>query len=97
MAEANRRQFALEELLPVFEAQERLGHPCILMGGQAVCHWSRRYLASEPVLQAMERETALLSKDVDFQGSRQAAIAFARALGTRARNPQFSIHNPQSA
>ena len=42
MAEENRRQFALEELAPVFQAQERLGHSCVLTGGQSVIHWAKR-------------------------------------------------------
>ena len=87
MAEANPKQFALEELLPVFEAQKRLGHSCVLIGGQSVFHWALRYLPDEPVLQAMQRATSLLSKNIDFQGSREAGIAFARSLGCRAEVP----------
>lgn len=89
MVEENRRQFALEELGPVFQAQERLGHACVLMGGQSACHWAKRFLASEPALQELEREAPLLSKDVDFQGDRDAVIAFARALGQHAEVPDF--------
>jgi hypothetical protein len=89
MANESRRQFALEELTPVFKAQQDLGHSCILMGGQSVCHWAKRFLASEPALQELERIAALLSKDVDFQGERAAAVAFARALGQRAEVPGF--------
>ena len=89
MAEEPRRQFALEELVPVFQAQERLGHACVLMGGQSACHWAKRFLASETALQELEREAPLLSKDVDFQGDRDAAIAFARALGQHADVPDF--------
>lgn len=73
----------------MFQAQERLGHSCILMGGQSVCHWARRFLDSEPALRELEREAPLLSKDVDFQGDRGAAIAFARALGRHAEVPDF--------
>ena len=73
----------------VFQVQERLGHPCVLMGGQSVFHWAKRFLAAEPALQELEQEAPFLSKDVDFQGDRSAAIAFARALDTRAEVPDF--------
>jgi hypothetical protein len=89
MADAPRRQFTLEELTPVFAAQERLGQRCILMGGQSVCFWAKRFMSSEAALSELERESAFLSKDVDFQGDRAAAIALARALGERAELPSF--------
>ncbi|MBI2929224.1 MAG: hypothetical protein HYY24_26465 [Verrucomicrobia bacterium] len=89
MADEERKQFALEELASVFEALERLGHPCVLIGGQCVCYWARRYLSTEPALQEIAQATPLLSKDVDFHGQRQAVIALARAFGTRAQVPSF--------
>ncbi|NBV21844.1 MAG: hypothetical protein EBS05_07975 [Proteobacteria bacterium] len=59
------------------------------MGGQSVIHWAKRFLQSEPALRELEAEAPLLSKDVDFQGDRDAAIAFARALNAQAEVPDF--------
>lgn len=87
MASEALRQFSLDEIAPIFPALERLGHPCVLFGGQSVCLWALRFLPTEPALQKMRRLTPLVSKDVDFQGSRDSAIALARALGSRAEVP----------
>lgn len=76
-----RKQFTLDELELVFEAQERLGHPCVLMGGQAVCLWVQRYLDSEPALKQMADAYPFVSKDVDFQGTVAAAQRLAKLLG----------------
>lgn len=78
-----RKQFTLEELELVFDAQERLGHPCVLMGGQAVCLWVQRYLDSEPALKQMSEAYPFLSKDIDFQGTVAAAQRLAKLLDCR--------------
>lgn len=75
------------EMKRLFEVLERLGHPCVLIGGQAVSYWARRYVDESPALAQMERIVPFVSKDVDFQGCREACLAFARALGCRASVP----------
>lgn len=87
MAGEARRQFRFDEVASIFPALERLGHPCVLFGGQSVCLWALRFMPTEPALQEMQRLTPLVSKDVDFQGSRDSVIALARALGTKAEVP----------
>ena len=89
MADEPRTQFALEEIVFLFEALERMEHPCVLMGGQSACYWARRYQTQEPVMQELAEVSPLLSKDVDFQGSREDVIAFARLLGQHAEVPDF--------
>lgn len=89
MADEARTQFALEEIVFLFEALERIGHPCVLMGGQSACYWARRYQSQEPVVGELAEVVPLLSKDVDFQGNREAAISFARVLGQLAEVPDF--------
>ena len=89
MADESRRQFTLEELTFLFATLERLGSPCVLMGGQAAIFWARRYARAEPALREIEEVFPFVSKDVDFQGSREAVIAFARAMGQRAEVPGF--------
>ncbi len=89
MPDESRRQFALEELIPLFATLERIGSPCVLMGGQAACHWSRFFLSTEPALGELAALEPFLSKDVDFQGSRKAVIALACALGKQAEVPDF--------
>lgn len=89
MEDEARTQFALEELGFLFETLERMGHPCVLMGGQSACYWARRYQEQDAAMQELAAESALLSKDVDFQGSRETVIAFARTLGQQAEVPDF--------
>ncbi len=89
MAEESRRQFALEELTFLFAVLEKLGHPCVLMGGQAACYWARRYLPSESALPELGAVSGFLSKDADFQGSREAAVVFAAAFGNKLEAPGF--------
>lgn len=89
MADASRRQFALEELTFLLAALERIGQPCVLMGGQAVCYWARRYLPEEPALQEIALINEFVSKDVDFQGGRDAALAFARTMSCKLQAPSF--------
>jgi hypothetical protein len=89
MAGEDRKQFSLEELVFLFETLDRLQSPCVLMGGQSACYWARRFLATEPALREMERVSQFVSKDVDFQGSRQAAIDLARALRATPEVPGF--------
>lgn len=89
MADANRKQFAPEELGVLFRALDQSGSPCVLMGGQAANFWALRYARVEPALGEIERVFPFVSKDVDFQGDRAAAIALARALGSRAEVPSF--------
>ncbi len=85
----SRRQFAFEELLFLFRTLESADVPCVLMGGQAANFWALRYAATEPALREIEAVFPFVSKDVDFQGSRAAAIGFARALGSKAEVPDF--------
>lgn len=87
MPQAASQPRSLGDLKLVFEALERLGHPCVLIGGQAVSYWARRYAQSSPVLREMEEVVPFVSKDIDFQGRKEACLAFARALGCRARVP----------
>ena len=89
MADANRKQFATEDLGILFRALDQSGSPCVLMGGQAVNFWALRYARVEPALGEIERLFPFVSKDVDFQGDRAAAVALARALGSRAEVPSF--------
>src|SRR3990172_442075 len=89
MADATRRQFEFEELAFLLAALEGIGQPCVLMGGQAVCYWARRYLPDEPALQEIARLSEFVSKDVDFQGGLDAARAFARAVGCKLQAPSF--------
>ena len=89
MAGQDRKQFSLEELVFLFETLERLQSPCVLMGGQSACYWARRFLPVEPSLREMEQVSQFVSKDVDFQGSRQAAIDLARALHATPEVPGF--------
>lgn len=89
MADESRRQFALEDLTALFAALERIDRPCVLMGGQAVCYWALRFLPAEPALQEFARISGFVSKDVDFQGGREAALAFARAMGCKLQAPSF--------
>ena len=89
MSDANPRQFGPEELAEVFRALERIASPCVLIGGQAVNYWARRFLAEEPALQKMEAVAPFLSKDVDFLGSRDATIQLAHAIGCQADLPGF--------
>jgi len=89
MADDTRRQFALEELTFLLAALERIGQPCVMMGGQAVCYWARRYLPEQPALQELARIKEFVSKDVDFQGGLDAARAFARTMGCKLQAPRF--------
>jgi hypothetical protein len=89
MPDNARKQFGLDEIAPVFVALEKLAHPCVLIGGQAVCFWARRYLSEEPALQEFEAVAPFVSKDVDFHGDRDGVIAFAHELGCRAEIPRF--------
>ena len=89
MPDEHRRQFALDELAPLFATLERISSPCVLMGGQAACYWACTFLATEPALGELAALVPFLSKDVDFQGNRDAVIALARALGKRAEVPDF--------
>lgn len=82
-----RKQFALHELKDVLRALEELGFPCTLIGGQAVYCWAGLFLSSDAALQQFSKLTDFLSKDIDFQGSAQAAKAIARKLGCRAELP----------
>lgn len=84
-----RRQFAFEELTFLLAGLERIGRPCVMMGGQAVCYWARRYLPFEPALQEMARISEFVSKDVDFQGGLEAALAFARTMDCKLQAPSF--------
>ena len=47
MADEARTQFGLEELAFLFEALERLGHACMLLGGLFTCYWLARH--AEPL------------------------------------------------
>lgn len=89
MADANRKQFATEDLGILFRALDQSESPCVLMGGQAVNFWALRYAKAEPTLGEIERIFPFVSKDVDFQGDRAAAFALARVLGSRADVPSF--------
>ena len=75
MPDELRRQFALDELAPLFATLERIGSPCVLMGGQAACYWARTFLATEPALGELAQVAPFLSKDVDFQGNRDTILA----------------------
>ena len=66
MAEESRKQFAVEELSFLFAALERIGSPCVLIGGQAACYWARLFLQAEPALAEMQDVDPFLSKDVDW-------------------------------
>jgi hypothetical protein len=88
MAE-ERKQFALHDLKDVLRALEELGFPCTLIGGQAVYCWAGLFVACDPALQQFSKLTDFLSKDIDFQGSAQAAKAVARKLGCRAEVPDL--------
>jgi len=59
------------------------------MGGQAANFWAMRYARVEPTLTEIGRIFPFVSKDVDFQGNRAAALALARELGSRADVPSF--------
>lgn len=89
MAGEDRKQFSFEELVFLFETLERMQSPCVLMGGQSACYWARRFLPVEPSLREMEQVSQFVSKDVDFQGSRQAAIDLALALHATPEVPGF--------
>lgn len=84
-----RKQFALHDLKDVLRALEELGFPCTLIGGQAVYCWAGLFLSSDAALQQFSKLTDFLSKDIDFQGSAQAAKAIARKLGCQAELPDF--------
>ena len=89
MADDERKQFALHDLKDVLRALEELGFPCTLIGGQAVYCWAGLFLSSDTALQQFGKLTDFLSKDIDFQGSAQAAKAIARKLGCRAEVPDL--------
>jgi len=82
-----RKQFALHDLKDVLRALEELGFPCTLIGGQAVYCWAGLFLSGDVALQQFAKLTDFLSKDIDFQGTAQAAKAIARKLGCRAEVP----------
>ncbi|MGO9959996.1 MAG: hypothetical protein ACLP50_29140 [Solirubrobacteraceae bacterium] len=65
----------------------------ILVGGQAVSVWAQRLNVSDPLLSS----ELLASKDVDFEGSADAARAAARLIGGRSRIPSFDHHTPLTA
>lgn len=62
----------------------------ILVGGQAVSVWAQRLNVSDPLLSS----ELLASKDIDFEGSADAARAAADLLGGRSRIPSFDHHTP---
>lgn len=75
-----RRQFTPEDLVRVFRAVSETGAACVLMGGQASNFWSRRFAQNDPGLAAIRNHYGFTSKDVDFQGDRNAATLLASAL-----------------
>lgn len=87
MAADERNQFALRELKDVLRALEELGFPCTLIGGQAVYCWAGLFLSNDAALQQFAKLTHFLSKDIDFQGSAQAAKAIALKLGCQVEVP----------
>ena len=89
MTVENRKQFAPDDLAALFRALEQSGSACVLMGGQAANYWALRYARVEPVLREIQDVFPFVSKDADFQGGREDAIALARTLGCRAEVPSF--------
>jgi hypothetical protein len=62
----------------------------VLVGGQAVEFWAR-FLGLDTADSSAE---LLASKDIDFEGSADAARAAADLLGGRSRIPSFDHHTP---
>ena len=89
MAPEAEPRFALEEIHFLFAALERLGHPCVLIGGQATCYWARRFQTVDSTVSELAAESDLLSQDVDFQGSRKTVAVLARSFGQQAEVPDF--------
>lgn len=87
MDAAERKKFALHDLKDVLRALEQLGFPCTLIGGQAVYCWAGLFLSSDAALKQFSKLTDFLSKDIDFQGSTQAAKSIARKLGCQIELP----------
>jgi hypothetical protein len=67
-------------------------HSAVLVGGQAVAFWGR-FLG---VLEAMPELAPLLSKDIDFEGTSEAARRAAQLLGGSVRIPKFDDHTPNT-
>jgi hypothetical protein len=64
-------------------------HHLVLIGGQAIALWRAQLAAYLP-----PDEHTVASRDVDFQGSREALGAVARLLEGRSRIPSFDNHTP---
>lgn len=62
----------------------------ILVGGQAVSVWAQRLRIAD----RRPSSDLLASKDIDFEGSADAARAVAELLGGRSRVPSFDHHTP---
>lgn len=67
-------------------------HAAVLVGGQAVAFWAR-FLG---VLDAIPALAPLLSKDIDFEGTREAARTAAKLLGGSVRIPSSDDHTPNT-
>ena len=76
--------FRLEQFDAVLSARDECGKPYLLIGGQAVYFWATAYLAQEP---SLEQWQPFMSKDIDFQGSRDDLVRFASQLGIVPRFP----------
>ena len=76
--------FRLEQFDAVLTARDEGGKPFLLIGGQAVYFWATAYLAREP---SLEQWQPFMSKDIDFQGSRDDLVHFANQLGIVPRFP----------
>ncbi|MGH3263377.1 MAG: hypothetical protein ACRDNS_15445 [Trebonia sp.] len=77
----------LRALAPI--AQDR---SAVLVGGQAVAFWAR-FLG---ILDARPALAPLLSKDIDFEGTGEAARRAADLLGGSVRIPSFDNHTPNT-
>jgi hypothetical protein len=67
-----------EQTAQVLRKFADLGHPIVLVGGQAVNFWADFYEDEAPQL---ADHAPYMSKDIDFMGSRDAASECARRLG----------------
>ncbi len=65
----------------------------VLVGGQALNFWAERYRG----VSDLAREGPFTSKDVDFCGKREAAVAFAQRLDGRAELPAIDDPSPNTA
>ena len=80
--------FSLEQFIAVLGACEEIGHPHVLIGGQAVYFWATRYVDEETSLEQLRPFT---SSDIDFHGGRTDVLRLAEKLGRRAEFPPAHV------